>query len=221
MQRYDARGERATRDIVSRAIVRRDARGPHDAERRRVHRRWAISAPDNVRRAVQGHGRALRRLRLRSRRRAGRGRADRALHDGRRRVRADCTTALPGLFAAGEDTGGVHGANRLGGNGVANSTVFGGIAGDTMAAWIARNARGARPTNARCGSSIAFARSAVSAAPRDARSHPRSAVRRACGTTSASCAMRRALRAAPRRLNELESELSADRAWPAPSARST
>ena len=41
---------------------------------------------------------------------------------------------LPGLFAAGEDTGGVHGANRLGGNGVANSTVFGGIAGERMAA---------------------------------------------------------------------------------------
>jgi fumarate reductase flavoprotein subunit len=48
----------------------------------------------------------------------------------------DCSTALTGLFAAGEDTGGVHGANRLGGNGVANSTVFGGIAGDTMAAWV-------------------------------------------------------------------------------------
>ncbi len=48
----------------------------------------------------------------------------------------DCTTALQGLFAAGEDTGGVHGANRLGGNGVANSTVFGGIAGDSMAAWV-------------------------------------------------------------------------------------
>src|SRR5207248_9592288 len=51
----------------------------------------------------------------------------------------DCSTALPGLFAAGEDTGGVHGANRLGGNGVANSTVFGGIAGETMAAWLASN----------------------------------------------------------------------------------
>ena len=50
---------------------------------------------------------------------------------------ADCTTALAGLFAAGEDTGGVHGANRLGGNGVANSTVFGGIAGESMAAWVA------------------------------------------------------------------------------------
>jgi fumarate reductase flavoprotein subunit len=49
---------------------------------------------------------------------------------------ADCSTALHGLFAAGEDTGGVHGANRLGGNGVANSTVFGGIAGDRMAAWV-------------------------------------------------------------------------------------
>ena len=48
-------------------------------------------------------------------------------------------TELPGLFVAGEDAGGVHGANRLGGNGVANSTVFGGIAGETMAAWLARN----------------------------------------------------------------------------------
>ncbi|WP_295448011.1 FAD-binding protein [uncultured Thiodictyon sp.] len=46
-------------------------------------------------------------------------------------------TALTGLYAAGEDTGGVHGANRLGGNGVANSTVFGGIAGDTAAADLA------------------------------------------------------------------------------------
>jgi fumarate reductase flavoprotein subunit len=53
--------------------------------------------------------------------------------------RTDCSTDLPGLFAAGEDTGGVHGANRLGGNGVANSTVYGGIAGDTMGAWVASN----------------------------------------------------------------------------------
>ena len=49
---------------------------------------------------------------------------------------SDCSTELPGLFAAGEDTGGVHGANRLGGNGVANSTVFGGIAGDAIAKWV-------------------------------------------------------------------------------------
>src|SRR3982751_5811124 len=48
----------------------------------------------------------------------------------------DCSTALAGLFVAGEDSGGVHGANRLGGNGVANSTVFGAVAGDVMAQWI-------------------------------------------------------------------------------------
>jgi fumarate reductase flavoprotein subunit len=50
----------------------------------------------------------------------------------------DCTTALPGLFVAGEDSGGVHGANRLGGNGVANSTVFGAVAGDSIAAFVRR-----------------------------------------------------------------------------------
>lgn len=37
--------------------------------------------------------------------------------------------AIPGLYAAGEVTGGVHGANRLGGNAVADFTVFGRIAG--------------------------------------------------------------------------------------------
>jgi fumarate reductase flavoprotein subunit len=53
----------------------------------------------------------------------------------------DCRTALEGLFAAGEDAGGVHGANRLGGNGVADSTVFGGIAGDVMTDWVAGRPR--------------------------------------------------------------------------------
>jgi fumarate reductase flavoprotein subunit len=46
----------------------------------------------------------------------------------------DTSTEIPRLYVAGEDAGGVHGANRLGGNGVANSTVYGAIAGDVMAA---------------------------------------------------------------------------------------
>ncbi len=50
---------------------------------------------------------------------------------------ADTSTEWPGLFVAGEDASGMHGANRLGGNGVANSTVFGGIAGDVMPRWMA------------------------------------------------------------------------------------
>lgn len=48
-----------------------------------------------------------------------------------------CRTNLEGLFAAGEDAGGVHGANRLGGNGVAESIVFGARAGDAMSAYVA------------------------------------------------------------------------------------
>lgn len=61
---------------------------------------------------------------------------------------ADTATELPGLFVAGEDAGGVHGANRLGGNGVANSTVFGGIAGDAMPEWIAANPTFSAPDEA-------------------------------------------------------------------------
>ena len=43
---------------------------------------------------------------------------------------------IPGLFAAGEVTGGVHGGNRLGGNAVADFVVFGRIAGAQAAAYV-------------------------------------------------------------------------------------
>jgi succinate dehydrogenase / fumarate reductase flavoprotein subunit/fumarate reductase flavoprotein subunit len=52
------------------------------------------------------------------------------------RMDTTCRSNLDGLFVAGEDSCGVHGANRLGGNGVACSTVFGAIAGDHMAAYV-------------------------------------------------------------------------------------
>ena len=45
---------------------------------------------------------------------------------------------IPGLYAAGEVTGGVHGANRLGGNAVADIVVFGRIAAQNAAAYIAK-----------------------------------------------------------------------------------
>jgi len=48
-------------------------------------------------------------------------------------IDTSCRSDLEGLYVAGEDAGGVHGANRLGGNGVAESTVFGGLAGDVLA----------------------------------------------------------------------------------------
>lgn len=46
-------------------------------------------------------------------------------------------TVIPGLFPASEVTGGVHGANRLGGNAVADFTVFGRIAGAAASKYAA------------------------------------------------------------------------------------
>lgn len=43
---------------------------------------------------------------------------------------------IPGLFAAGEVTGGIHGGNRIGGNAVADIVVFGRIAGQSAAAAV-------------------------------------------------------------------------------------
>lgn len=48
-------------------------------------------------------------------------------------------TAISGLFAAGEVTGGVHGANRLGGNAVTDIVIFGRIAGENAAKYVVDN----------------------------------------------------------------------------------
>jgi succinate dehydrogenase/fumarate reductase flavoprotein subunit len=60
------------------------------------------------------------------------------------RINRDGFTSLEGLFAAGEDAAGVHGANRLGGNGVAESTVYGARVGEAAARWV----RGRAPAEA-------------------------------------------------------------------------
>ena len=52
-------------------------------------------------------------------------------------------TSVPGLFAAGEVTGGVHGANRMGGNALSEIVVFGKRAGDAAAQWAADSSQGA------------------------------------------------------------------------------
>jgi succinate dehydrogenase / fumarate reductase flavoprotein subunit/fumarate reductase flavoprotein subunit len=56
-------------------------------------------------------------------------------------IDTDCHTSLDGLLVAGEDAGGTHGANRLGGNGVAESTVFGARAGDAAGELAAARGR--------------------------------------------------------------------------------
>jgi fumarate reductase flavoprotein subunit len=132
MHDYDPRDERATRDIVSRAIFA-EMRAGRTTPNGGVWLSMAHLGPDNVRRQFKGmvercadSGFDLA---------AGKVEVVPTAHYmmGGVEFATDCTTERAGLFVAGEDSGGVHGANRLGGNGVANSTVFGGIAGDTIA----------------------------------------------------------------------------------------
>ena len=130
---YDARGERATRDIVSRSIQDRIRKG-HASPHGGVYIEMGHLGAERVRREFKGMvercadcGFDLA---------SGRVEVIPTAHYmmGGIEFKTDCTTPLARLYAAGEDTGGVHGANRLGGNGVANSTVFGGVAGDVMGA---------------------------------------------------------------------------------------
>jgi len=56
-------------------------------------------------------------------------------------------TSVPGLFAAGEITGGVHGANRMGGNALSETMVFGKRAGDAAAQWVLDSSQSDRQAN--------------------------------------------------------------------------
>ena len=135
MLRFDPRGERATRDVVSRGIYA-EMRSGRTTPNGGVWIAMGHLGPDNVRRQFKGMvercadcGFDLA---------GGRVEVVPTAHYMMGGVEFDlqCRTAMPGLYTAGEDTGGVHGANRLGGNGVANSTVFGGIAGDEVGAYV-------------------------------------------------------------------------------------
>ncbi len=129
---YDERGERATRDVVSRGIYA-EMRKSNKPEGGGVFISMSHLGPDIVRKKFSGMVKRC---------------ADSGFDlagglvqvvptahyfMGGVVVDPDTRTAMEGLYVAGEDAGGAHGSNRLGGNGVANSTVFGGVAGDVMA----------------------------------------------------------------------------------------
>lgn len=56
--------------------------------------------------------------------------------DPESRILDKSSRPVPGLFAAGEVAGGVHGANRLGGSSLLGCVVFGRVAGDSAAAYL-------------------------------------------------------------------------------------
>ncbi|MEL6204560.1 MAG: FAD-binding protein [Pseudomonadota bacterium] len=129
---YDPAGERATRDVVSRGIfaeMRKSNASPNGG----VFISMAHLGPDTV--AQKFKGMVKRCADCGFDLAGGRVEVVPTAHYfmGGVVVSPETRTALPGLYVAGEDAGGAHGSNRLGGNGVANSTVFGGIAGDVMA----------------------------------------------------------------------------------------
>ena len=128
---YDARGERATRDVVSRGIYA-EMRKSNSSPNGGVYISMSHLGPDKVRQLFPGmvkrcadSGFDLA---------AGKVEVVPTAHYfmGGVVVDIDTKTRMPGLYVAGEDAGGAHGSNRLGGNGVANSTVYGGVAGDVM-----------------------------------------------------------------------------------------
>jgi fumarate reductase flavoprotein subunit len=144
---YDPKLERATRDVVSRAMYS-EMRAGRVTPNGGLYISMAHLGPDKVRKQFKGMVE----------------RCDDCGFDlagglvevvptahyfmGGVVCNVDTSTERPGLFVAGEDASGMHGANRLGGNGVANSTVFGGIAGDTIPQWIAANPGAREPDNA-------------------------------------------------------------------------
>jgi fumarate reductase flavoprotein subunit len=137
MNNYDKRGERATRDVVSRGIyaeMRAGRTGPMGG----VYIQMSHLGPDKVAKTFPGMVNRCKDCGFDLA--GGKVEVVPTAHYlmGGVEFNVDGSTASPGLYAAGEDCGGVHGANRLGGNGVANSTVFGGIAGDSMAAYVAK-----------------------------------------------------------------------------------
>ena len=157
MHKYDQRNERATRDIVSRGMYQEMREGnltPHGG----LYIAMAHLGPDKVRKLFKGMVERCEDCGF-------------DLAGGLVEVvptahymmggvvfRTDCTSELPGLFIAGEDSGGVHGANRLGGNGVANSTVFGGIAGEVMPRWVKANGGYHEPDKAAIDAAVARCR---------------------------------------------------------------
>jgi fumarate reductase flavoprotein subunit len=132
MSNYHPAAERATRDIVSRSMYN-EMREGRTTPQGGLYIEMAHLGEENVRKKFPGMVKRCEDCGFDLA--GGRVEVVPTAHYmmGGIEMEIDGSTASPGLYVAGEDAGGVHGANRLGGNGVANSTVFGGIAGESMA----------------------------------------------------------------------------------------
>ncbi|MGL4670239.1 MAG: fumarate reductase (CoM/CoB) subunit TfrA [Methanobacteriaceae archaeon] len=138
MPKYDPRGELATRDIVARAIYNeiRNGRGNENGgvylDITHLDDKLIEEKLDTMLLQYLDIGVDIRKEPMEV--------APTAHHSmGGVKIDENCKTSIEGLFAAGEVSGGVHGANRLGGNALADTQVFGRRAG-ISASEYAKNA---------------------------------------------------------------------------------
>ncbi|MEN6330053.1 MAG: fumarate reductase (CoM/CoB) subunit TfrA [Methanobacteriaceae archaeon] len=132
MNKYDSRGELATRDVVARSIYNeiREGRGtPRGGVYLDVTHLSAEIIEEKLETMLfqfMDVGLDIRKEPMEV--------APTAHHVmGGSLITSDCETTITNLFAAGEAAGGVHGANRLGGNALAETQVFGRRAGKAAA----------------------------------------------------------------------------------------
>lgn len=132
MTNYDSRGELATRDVVARAIYNEimEGRGTENGgvylDVTHLPAKVIEEKLETMLLQFQDVGVDIREEPMEV--------APTAHHFmGGTRINPQCETNIPNLYAAGEAAGGVHGANRLGGNALAETQVFGRRAGESAA----------------------------------------------------------------------------------------
>jgi fumarate reductase (CoM/CoB) subunit A len=132
MERYDERGELATRDVVARAIYNeiREGRGTSNGgvylDVTQLPNEVVEEKLETMLLQFMDVGVDIRNEAMEV--------APTAHHFmGGARIKPGCETTVKNLYAAGEVTGGIHGANRLGGNALADTQVFGKRAGESAA----------------------------------------------------------------------------------------
>lgn len=132
MKNYDERGELATRDVVARAIYNeiREGRGTENGG---VYLDVTHLPPEQVEEKLETMLLQFLDVGVDIRKEAMEVAPTAHHFMGGVRINPNCETNIKNLYAAGEVTGGVHGANRLGGNALADTQVFGKRAGESAA----------------------------------------------------------------------------------------
>src|SRR5664280_317115 len=132
MKNYDERGELATRDVVARAIYNeiRKGRGTPNGG---VYLDVTHLPDDVIEEKLETMLLQFMDVGVDIRNEAMEVAPTAHHFMGGARIKPDCETTVENLYAAGEVAGGVHGANRLGGNALAETQVFGKRAGESAA----------------------------------------------------------------------------------------